>query len=177
MTNQGAMTSQAARTSPAPEPLGCDPVAAADFLRILGHPARLRILCRLIEGEAAVSAFETQLDLKQPNLSQQLGLLREAGLVTTRREAKSVFYSLTDARVEVLLTALRTAFTPAEHGAAMGMTPAAGQRPAVLAEANARRHRPAAPPAPRPSGECGVFSVAGWDAIRTIRIGKDPVHE
>jgi DNA-binding transcriptional ArsR family regulator len=160
-----------------PEPLECDPAAAADFLRAVGHPTRLRILCRLIDGEAAVSTFETEMGLKQPNLSQQLGLLREAGLVTTRREAKSVFYSLADAKVEILLAALRTAFAPANRGAKAETRPAAGQRLAMLAQAAAHRTWPPRQPGPKPTGECGVFSVAGWDAIATIRSGEDPAHE
>ncbi|MDN3564872.1 metalloregulator ArsR/SmtB family transcription factor, partial [Paeniroseomonas aquatica] len=57
---------------------GCDPQAVAEFLRALAHPMRLSILCRLLEGECAVSGFETELGLKQPNLSQQLAMLREA---------------------------------------------------------------------------------------------------
>lgn len=94
----------------------CDARAAADFLRALAHPMRLRILCRLLEGELPVHGFEAELGLRQPSLSQQLGQLREAGLVVTRREAKSVFYRLADDRVRTVLDALRSAFgTAGEH--------------------------------------------------------------
>ena len=48
--------------------LGCVPQAAAEFLRALAHPTRLQILCRLLDGEAAVAAFESELGLKQPLL-------------------------------------------------------------------------------------------------------------
>jgi ArsR family transcriptional regulator len=129
--------------------LGCDPDAAAEFLRALAHPMRLRILCRLLDGECAVSGFDAELGLKQPNLSQQLAALREAGLVTTRREAKSIFYSLADARVGVLLAALRDAMTDA---------PAAP----VVAPPAPLRVPPAPAPAPAASGEAGCFAVAGW---------------
>jgi DNA-binding transcriptional ArsR family regulator len=88
----------------------CDARAAADFLRALAHPMRLRILCRLLEGELPVHGFEAELGLRQPSLSQQLAQLREAGLVVTRREAKSVFYRLADDRVSTVLAALRTVF-------------------------------------------------------------------
>ncbi len=140
-------------------PLGCDPVAAADFLRALAHPARLRILCRLHDGEAAVSTFEAELGLKQPNLSQQLGQLREAGLVTTRREAKSVVYRLADDKVCAILAALRSAFAEASLPEPAQAPSSAGRRLAVLAAANGQT---GAAPAPRAGAECGVFSVAGW---------------
>lgn len=143
--------------------LNCDPQAAAEFLRALAHPTRLQILCRLLDGEAAVAAFESELGLKQPNLSQQLGLLREAGLVTTRREAKSIFYSLVDDKVHTILDALRHAFSATAAPTDRVPRPKAGQRPVVLASAIAPAPRPKAPPAAKPGGECGVFSVAGWD--------------
>jgi DNA-binding transcriptional ArsR family regulator len=87
-----------------------DVQAAADLLRALAHPMRLQILCRLLQGEVSVAGFESELGMKQPSLSQQLGQLREASLVTTRRVAKSVFYSLADDRLHPLLDALRVTF-------------------------------------------------------------------
>ena len=78
-------------------PVDCDPRAATELLRAIAHPMRLIILCRLLDGELAVSGFESEMNLKQPSLSQQLGLLRDAGLVTARREAKSVVYALANA--------------------------------------------------------------------------------
>lgn len=127
--------------------LGCDPEAAASFLRALAHPMRLRILCRLLDGECAVSGFESELGMKQPNLSQQLAALREAGLVATRREAKSIVYSLADAGVGTVLAALRQAM--------------AGEAATCPASPHAA---PAPRPAPAPSGEAGFFAIAGWDA-------------
>jgi ArsR family transcriptional regulator len=143
--------------------LGCDSQAAAEFLRALAHPTRLQILCRLLDGEAAVGAFESELGLKQPNLSQQLGLLREAGLVTTRREAKSIFYSLADDKVRTVLDALRHTFGATAAPNDRVLRPRAGQRPVVLASATAPTPRPKTPQAAQSGGECGVFSVAGWD--------------
>lgn len=132
--------------------LGCDPEMAADFLRALAHPMRLRILCRLLDGELAVAGFESELGLRQPNLSQQLAALREAGLVATRRESKSIIYRLADDRVAAVLEALRTAI----GGAAIGGTPPAPREAAP---------KPAAE-APRPAGEAGVFAVTGWGLPR-----------
>jgi ArsR family transcriptional regulator len=150
--------------------LGCDPQAAAEFLRALGHPTRLQILRRLLDGEAAVAAFESELGLKQPNLSQQLGLLREAGLVSTRREAKSIFYSLADDKVSPVLDALRNAFSAAATAKDRKQRPKAGQRPIVLASAIASTSRSKSA-ASKSRGECGVFSVAGWDVSSGNRIG------
>jgi DNA-binding transcriptional ArsR family regulator len=132
----------------------CDPQKAAELLRALAHPMRLQILCRLLDGELSVAGFESELGLKQPNLSQQLGQLREAGLVATRREAKSIFYRLLDKRVQGILDALRLAVGAPDAPAA--------QSPAKSA--------PRAPAALEPIG-CGVFSTAGWPGDPNKRNG------
>lgn len=132
----------------------CDPKAVADLLRAMAHPMRLTILCRLVEGELSVGGFEAELGLKQPSLSQQLGLLREAGLVTTRREAKSVVYAIADPRLGSVLDALRRFVSAAEVLPA----PSAAHPPPTL-PAPAR-------PIPAALNECGMFSVAGWPAAR-----------
>lgn len=67
---------------------------AADLLRVLGHGVRLRLMTALVEGERSVGDLETVTGTGQPMLSQQLGILRKAALVKTRREAKQVFYRL-----------------------------------------------------------------------------------
>lgn len=84
--------------------------AAAATLRVLGNETRLRIVLRLLRGELAVSDIERELGLRQPNLSQQLGELRDAGLVVGRREAKSVIYSLAGPAQTRLVTALSDGF-------------------------------------------------------------------
>lgn len=83
-----------------------DVPAAVATLKALANPARLRIALHLLGGEKGVSEIESELGLRQPNLSQYLAELREAGLVTTRREARNVFYVLADAKAEALLRAL-----------------------------------------------------------------------
>ena len=87
-----------------------DTAAAAATLRVLGNETRLQIVLRLLRGEAAVSDLERELGIRQPNLSQQLGELRDAGLVVGRREARSVIYSLASASQERLVTALSYGF-------------------------------------------------------------------
>ncbi|WP_338468300.1 metalloregulator ArsR/SmtB family transcription factor [Novosphingobium sp. ZN18A2] len=66
----------------------------ADLLRVLGHTVRLELLTALIGGERSVGDIEASTGITQPGLSQQLAVLRKADLVTARREAKQVFYSL-----------------------------------------------------------------------------------
>jgi ArsR family transcriptional regulator len=86
-----------------------DPYAheAAELLRLLGNASRLQLLYQLAKGEHSVGQLERSLDIRQPALSQQLAELRKAGIVRTRRESRSVFYALDDARVPALLDMLR----------------------------------------------------------------------
>lgn len=72
---------------------------AAELFRVLGHGIRLRLLMALVDGERSVGALETATGVGQPMLSQQLGVLRKATLVETRREAKQVFYRLDHCRI------------------------------------------------------------------------------
>jgi DNA-binding transcriptional ArsR family regulator len=82
----------------------------ASLLKTLAHPVRLMLVCTLAEGEFSVGALERQLGVHQPNLSQQLTVLREAGIVETRREAKQIFYSLTADKAARLVQALYRIF-------------------------------------------------------------------
>ena len=66
----------------------------AELFRVLGHETRLRLLQLLAGGEHAVSEIDTVLAIGQPGLSQQLAILRNAGIVATRRVAKQVYYRL-----------------------------------------------------------------------------------
>lgn len=68
--------------------------AASDLLRALAHEARLMILCMLVDGEKSVSELEAFLEMRQPTVSQQLARLRADRLVQTRREGKTIYYSL-----------------------------------------------------------------------------------
>ena len=71
---------------------------AANFLKALAHEGRLLILCYLSSGEKSVTELEHLLGSRQAAVSQQLARLRLEGLVTCRREGKTIFYSLGDAR-------------------------------------------------------------------------------
>lgn len=73
----------------------CD---ASNFLKALSHEGRLMILCHLATGEKSVTELEELLSARQAAVSQQLSRLRTEGLVSTRREGKTIYYRLTDRR-------------------------------------------------------------------------------
>jgi len=75
-------------------PLQARAEQASALLKAMAHPDRLILLCRLSEGEFCVGELEDALGIRQPSLSQQLGVLRQEGLVDARRQGKHVFYSL-----------------------------------------------------------------------------------
>jgi DNA-binding transcriptional ArsR family regulator len=85
--------------------------AKAEFFRTLGHPARIRVLELLAEHDRPVHELLDSIDIAASNLSQQLGVLRLAGLVTQRREGGEVIYSLALPEVEHLLSAARAIIT------------------------------------------------------------------
>ena len=87
---------------------------AGRLLKALGNPDRLLLLCMLSQEELHVGALEERVGIGQPTLSQQLGVLREAGVVETRREAKQIFYRLTEARAAQLIEALYGIFCAPE---------------------------------------------------------------
>ena len=72
---------------------------ATDFLKALAHEGRLIILCRLADRECSVAELEEMLSARQAAVSQQLARLRLEGLVSTRRDGKTIYYSLSDERV------------------------------------------------------------------------------
>lgn len=76
---------------------------AADFLKSLSNAHRLMVLCRLHEGECSAGALEDIVRINQSALSQHLARLRKDGLVVTRREAQTIYYSLADQRVAVII--------------------------------------------------------------------------
>lgn len=83
---------------------------ASELLSLLANPNRLRILCELLDGERSVSALEAVVGLSQSALSQHLAKLREGGIVTTRREAQTIYYSIADKRAERVLAVLADIF-------------------------------------------------------------------
>ena len=77
----------------------------AEFFKTLGHPARIRVLELLSEKEHSVGEMLPFLGIEASHLSQQLAVLRRAGLVATRREGSTVYYSLTGSHIGELLAA------------------------------------------------------------------------
>jgi DNA-binding transcriptional ArsR family regulator len=67
---------------------------ACSLLKSMANSDRLMLLCQLSQGEKSVGELEEILDIRQPTLSQQLTVLREAELVTTRREGKNIYYRI-----------------------------------------------------------------------------------
>ncbi|WP_424985602.1 metalloregulator ArsR/SmtB family transcription factor [Microbulbifer sp. S227A] len=73
---------------------------AAAYFKTLAHEGRLMILCHLGAGEKSVGELEALLNIRQAAVSQMLARLRDEGLVTTRRQGKTIFYSLSDNNTE-----------------------------------------------------------------------------
>lgn len=87
-----------------PEVLG----RAAEIIKLLGHPQRLRIVEALEDGEATVSQVQEALGLPQAVVSQHLSKLRGAGVVSGRRDGVNVFYTITEPKVYHILDCIRT---------------------------------------------------------------------
>ncbi len=87
---------------------------ATAYLKTLANENRLGVLCHLAQGEKSVSELETLLGVRQPNISQQLARLRAEGLVRTRRDAKSIYYSLDSEEVELIIDLLYKIFCAEE---------------------------------------------------------------
>ncbi len=83
------------------------PRLKSEFFKALSHPIRIRVLELLSDRERTVSALLEHVDVEQPYLSQQLGILRRGGFVVTRREGSNVVYALADPRVAELLALSR----------------------------------------------------------------------
>ncbi len=83
----------------------------ANLFRVLGHPARVRILELLREGELSVGTLQAELELDSGGTSQHLAALRRIGLVASRRDGNSVYYRVEDEAVFDLLAAGRSIIT------------------------------------------------------------------
>lgn len=100
-------------SNPADSPLGMLRAAAGRacaLLRVLAHDDRLILLCRLAEGEYTVGELEAQLGIVQPTLSQQLGVLRREGLVSTRRDGRRIHYRIASEDALALMHTLHARF-------------------------------------------------------------------
>lgn len=81
--------------------------AKADFFRTIGHPVRIRVLELLQDGPRPVHELLADIEVESSNLSQQLAVLRRAGLVASSREGGEVIYTLSTAEVVELLRTAR----------------------------------------------------------------------
>lgn len=71
----------------------------ADLLKAMAHPRRLEIIHLLRDQELPVTDIHTMLDLPQANISQHLTILRDVGILTTRREGKQIYYQIADSKI------------------------------------------------------------------------------
>ncbi|MBP2703915.1 winged helix-turn-helix transcriptional regulator [Microbispora sp. RL4-1S] len=85
--------------------------AKAELFKTLGHPLRIRVLELLCEGPQQVRELLAAIEVEPPNLSQQLAVLRRAGLVTARRDGTTVVYELAGADVSEMMRAARRILT------------------------------------------------------------------
>jgi len=118
---------------------------ATTLMKALAHPVRLLVCCQLLSKEMSVGDIETRLGIKQPRLSRELGKLREEGLLSARRDAKSVFYSVDEKarpRVEAIIDAIRLSLLP----------------PSANPDTASHPNKPI-PGAARAGGECGLFAL------------------
>ncbi len=83
---------------------------ACNLMKVLSNPDRLMILCQLSQGEQRVGELEALLGIVQPTLSQQLTVLREEQLVSTRRDGKNIYYSINSPQALALIQTLYEQF-------------------------------------------------------------------
>ena len=105
-------TSRSRQAGP-PEPKTCAHLARV--FRALAHPARIRLIHRLMEGDCCVSEAGACLKISQPNVSQHLKILKTAGLIAGRRRGAKICYRLIDPRVERVLRDLSPKERPDEE--------------------------------------------------------------
>ena len=87
---------------------------AESFLKMLANKNRLMILCSLVDKECSVTELNKSVPLTQSALSQHLAALRKAGMVSTRRQAQTTYYSVTDVRVKQIIEKMYEFFCAAE---------------------------------------------------------------
>ena len=83
---------------------------ASRSLKAMSHPLRLKILCTLGEREYSVQDIVEQVGTSQSNISQHLAILRDKGIISSRKDANRVYYRVTDARTLRLISMMREVF-------------------------------------------------------------------
>src|SRR5690606_8151702 len=84
--------------------------AAVTLLKVIANEDRLLLICQIAQQERTVSELEQLTGIRQPTLSQQLGVLRRENLVSTRREGKHIWYHLTDTDTLALIEVIQAIF-------------------------------------------------------------------
>lgn len=85
---------------------------AAKLMEMLSQPVRLRLMCLLMTGEQSVLRLADSAGLSQPAMSHHLKKLRDAGLVETRRDGQTIYYSIKGAEVAQIITVLHRLYCP-----------------------------------------------------------------
>ena len=85
---------------------------AAALLRLLGNEKRLMVLCQLADGELSVGQLQERIETSQSALSQHLALMREQGLVATRRQGQTIYYRIEDPAALRVIQTLAELFCP-----------------------------------------------------------------
>ena len=83
---------------------------ASRLMKALSNPDRLLLLCQLTQGGLRVGELEERVGIAQPTLSQQLSVLREEGLVSTRRDGKAIYYSIDSPQALAVMTVMYEQF-------------------------------------------------------------------
>jgi DNA-binding transcriptional ArsR family regulator len=91
---------------------------ASELMKLLGHPHRLMILCELNQGECSVGQLSERIGINQSPLSQHLARMRHEGVVDSRREAQTVYYSLADKEVGAVISLLYELYCAPQQGQA-----------------------------------------------------------
>ncbi len=89
---------------------------ACRLMKVLSNPDRLLLLCQLSQGEKRVGELEEILGILQPTLSQQLTVLRDEELVTTRRDGKSIYYQIASPQALAVMNVLFDQFCKSQEG-------------------------------------------------------------
>jgi DNA-binding transcriptional ArsR family regulator len=84
--------------------------SVAELLKLMAHPLRMKVLCRLAQGECSVGDLVEGCGAPQPTISQVLSLMRAEGLVSARREGRFIHYRIDDPRIGHLMKALKKIF-------------------------------------------------------------------
>jgi len=99
-----------------PEAMRAHAVDASRLLKALANDKRLMLLCLMVDGEQSVGELNAKVDLSQSALSQHLAVLREDGLVSTRREAQTIYYALASGPARQIIETLHGIYCAAPRG-------------------------------------------------------------